>query len=105
MEPMNSFQGMNSASLCSLVSRYENPIPPRFQVPIDCLKIPALGEGAKMRYSLGNSSVFSRKETSTVQYEDSQRDSFIHSLEREKDRGDKVEDIAPYFHWKTRSTA
>jgi hypothetical protein len=32
---------MNSASLCSLASRYNNPIPPRFLAPIDSLKIPA----------------------------------------------------------------
>jgi hypothetical protein len=31
---------MNSASLCSLAGRYDNPIPPRFLAPIDCLKIP-----------------------------------------------------------------
>jgi hypothetical protein len=37
----NRFQGMNSASLCSLAGRYNNPIPPRFLAPIDCLKIPA----------------------------------------------------------------
>ncbi len=42
MEPRNRFQGMNSASLCSLVGRYDNPIPPRFLAPIDSLKIPAL---------------------------------------------------------------
>jgi hypothetical protein len=30
---------MNSASLAG---RYDNPIPPRFLAPIDCLKIPAL---------------------------------------------------------------
>ncbi len=42
MEPGNRFQGMNSASLCSLAGRYDNPIPPRFLAPIDCLKIPAL---------------------------------------------------------------
>jgi hypothetical protein len=41
MEPRNRFQGMNSASLCSLAGRYDNPIPPRFLAPIDCLKIPA----------------------------------------------------------------
>jgi hypothetical protein len=41
MEPRNRFQGMNSASLCSLAGRYYNPIPTRFLVPIDCLKIPA----------------------------------------------------------------
>jgi hypothetical protein len=33
---------MNSASLCSLVGRYDNPIPTRFLDPIDCLKIPVL---------------------------------------------------------------
>jgi hypothetical protein len=32
------FQGMNSASLCSLAGRYDNPLPPRFLAPIDCLK-------------------------------------------------------------------
>ncbi len=32
---------MNSASLCSLAGRYDNPIPPRFLAPIDYLKIPA----------------------------------------------------------------
>jgi hypothetical protein len=39
--PRNWFQGMNSASLCSLAGRYDNPIPPRFLAPIDFLKIPA----------------------------------------------------------------
>ncbi len=33
---------MNSASLCILAGRYDNPIPTRFLAPIDCLKIPAL---------------------------------------------------------------
>jgi hypothetical protein len=33
---------MNSASLCSLAGRYENPIPPRCLAPLDFLKIPAL---------------------------------------------------------------
>ncbi len=32
----------NSASLCSLSGRYDNPIPTPFLAPIDCLKIPAL---------------------------------------------------------------
>jgi hypothetical protein len=41
-EPMNRFQGTNSARLCSLAGRYDNPIPSRFLAPIDCLKIPAL---------------------------------------------------------------
>jgi hypothetical protein len=42
MEPRNRFQGMNSASLCSLAGRYDNPMPTQFLVPIDCLKIPSL---------------------------------------------------------------
>ncbi len=42
MGPRNWFQGMNSASLCSLAGRYDNPIPPRFLAPIDFLKIPVL---------------------------------------------------------------
>ncbi len=35
------FQGINSASLCSLAGRYDNPIPSRFLVSIDGLQIPA----------------------------------------------------------------
>jgi hypothetical protein len=35
----------NSASISSLADRYDNPIPSRFLVPIDCLKIPALRTG------------------------------------------------------------
>ncbi len=31
MEPRNRFQGMNSASLCSLAGRYDNPMP-KFQL-------------------------------------------------------------------------
>jgi hypothetical protein len=42
MESRNRFQGMNSARLCSLAARYDNPIPTRFRAPIYCLKIPAL---------------------------------------------------------------
>jgi hypothetical protein len=30
-------QGTNSASLCSLADRYDNPIPARFLAPIDFL--------------------------------------------------------------------
>jgi hypothetical protein len=39
-EPRNRFQGINSASLCSLTGRYDNPNPTLFLTPIDCLKIP-----------------------------------------------------------------
>ncbi len=42
VEPRNRFQGMNSASLCSLAGRYDNPIPTLFLAPMDCLKIQAL---------------------------------------------------------------
>ncbi len=41
-KPKNRFQGTNSARLCSLAGRYDNPIPSLFLAPIDCLKIPAL---------------------------------------------------------------
>ncbi len=41
IEPRNRFQGKNSASLCSLAGRYDNPVPTQFLAPIDCLKIPA----------------------------------------------------------------
>jgi hypothetical protein len=41
-ESKNRFQGTNSARLCSLSGRYDNPIPTRFLAPKDCLKIPAL---------------------------------------------------------------
>ncbi len=34
--------GIDSASLCSLVDQYGNPIPTWFLAPIDSLKIPAL---------------------------------------------------------------
>jgi hypothetical protein len=42
MEPRNRFQGIDSASLCSLAGRYDNPIHTWFLAPIDCSKIPAL---------------------------------------------------------------
>jgi hypothetical protein len=35
-EPKNRFQGINSASICSLAGRYDNPIPTWFPAPIDC---------------------------------------------------------------------
>jgi hypothetical protein len=38
-KPLRS-PGIDSASLCSLSGRYDNPI--RFLAPIDCYKIPAL---------------------------------------------------------------
>ncbi len=34
--------GINSASLCTLAGRYDNPIPTPFLAPIDSFKIPAL---------------------------------------------------------------
>ncbi len=40
---------MNSASLCSLAGRYDNPIPPWFLAPIDSLKIPAQNAGLLYR--------------------------------------------------------
>ncbi len=49
-EPKNLFQGTNSARLCSLAGRYNNPIPTRFLAPTDCLKIPAQVFTLEMRY-------------------------------------------------------
>jgi hypothetical protein len=55
MEPRNLFQGMNSASLCSLADRFDIPIPIRFLAPIDCLKIPALSTRLSVvSYDLGS---------------------------------------------------
>ncbi len=34
-------QGIDSATLCGLDGRNDNPIPARFLTPIDCYKIPA----------------------------------------------------------------
>ncbi len=39
--PKNQFQGIDSASLCSLAGRYDNPIPTRFLAYIYCSKIPS----------------------------------------------------------------
>ncbi len=41
-KPKNQFQGTNSARLCSLTGRYDNPIPTSLLALIDCLKMPAL---------------------------------------------------------------
>jgi hypothetical protein len=54
MGPRNLFQGMNSASLCSLAGRYDNPIPPRFLAPIDFLKIPAPARQATQPGGIGS---------------------------------------------------
>ena len=51
-EPKNRFQGANSARMCSLAGRYDNPIPTRFQASIDCLKIPALISDYTILYSI-----------------------------------------------------
>ncbi len=54
MEPRNRFQGINSASLCSLAGRYDNPIPTRlFLAPIYCLKISVLAENVILPFSFG----------------------------------------------------
>jgi hypothetical protein len=42
MDPRNRFKGINSASLCCLAGRYDNPIPTLFLDTIDRFKIPAL---------------------------------------------------------------
>jgi hypothetical protein len=45
--------GIDSASLCSLASRYDNPISTRFLAPMDCSKIPVTGcSGSKCTTAL-----------------------------------------------------
>jgi hypothetical protein len=39
MKPKNRFQGIISASLCTLAGRDDNPVPTGLLAPIDCLKI------------------------------------------------------------------
>ena len=60
-EISNRFKGTDSASLCSLAGRYNNPIPTRFLAPIDCSTIPAqvsllpcFGSSKKKTKSIGN---------------------------------------------------
>ena len=60
-EPRNRFQGVNSASLCSLSGRYDNPIPTRFLAPIDCLKIPALYVKVPLRRRIADTSSLKTK--------------------------------------------
>ena len=38
-KPKNQFQGINSASMCSLAGQYNNPITINFLAPLNCLKI------------------------------------------------------------------
>jgi hypothetical protein len=45
-------QGIDSASLCSLAGRYENPIPTWFLAPLDCSKIPAQPYRRRNNWSL-----------------------------------------------------
>jgi hypothetical protein len=51
MEPRNRCQGINSASLCSMAGRYDNPIPTRCLAPTDFLKIPALGSNPDISWA------------------------------------------------------
>jgi len=59
MKPKNRFQRINSASLCSLTGRFDNPIPPRCLAPIDFLKIPALSSQVRRKkdHAPGNQSM------------------------------------------------
>jgi hypothetical protein len=57
MEPRNRFQGMNSASLCSLAGRYDKPVPTRFLAPIDCWKIPAVNSATGFTFLMISQSI------------------------------------------------
>ena len=65
MDLRNRFHGIDSASLCSLAGRYDNPIPTWLLAPIDCSKIPALIEesvGRKVWRTLERALDIPRKE-------------------------------------------
>ncbi len=47
-EPRNWFQKINSASLCSLACRYDNPIPTRFLANMEYFKIKTTGANAEV---------------------------------------------------------
>jgi hypothetical protein len=51
MKLRNRFQGLNSASLCSLAARYDNPLLPRL-APIDSLKFQLRKEEGREGYHL-----------------------------------------------------
>ncbi len=51
LEPRNRFQGMNSASLCILAGRYDNPFPTRFLAPIDRARICGSCKETRYRFS------------------------------------------------------
>jgi hypothetical protein len=57
---------MNSASLCSLAGRFDNPIPPRFLAPIDSLKIPAQDAMLENQWA-GTESFLNNKTSQSVQ--------------------------------------
>jgi hypothetical protein len=52
-EPQNRFQGSNSARLCSLAGRYDDPIPTQFLALKDYLKIPAQEKGGGQKVQGG----------------------------------------------------
>jgi hypothetical protein len=52
-EHKNRFRGTNSARLCSLAGRYDNPIPTQFLAPKDYLKIPAQEKGGGQKIQRG----------------------------------------------------
>ncbi len=91
MGPRNWFQGMNSASLCSLAGRYDNLIPTRCHclVPIDFLKIPAL----EWAYGevIVNSSLGSHIPCFSL-------DTVSESRKTERER--KEEALAAFFSWR-----
>ncbi len=72
-ETKNRFNGINSASLCGLAGRYDDPIPTGFLASIDCLKIPALFSTGTLLFSFsprkkGNSLVSSQEARKNTVY-------------------------------------
>jgi hypothetical protein len=56
---------MNSASLCSLAGRYDNPVPPRFLTPIGSIKIPALKTKSTLVFLLAGAAYTHKKSKSS----------------------------------------
>jgi hypothetical protein len=55
-----SVKGIDSASICSLAGRYDNPNPTRFLAPVDCSKILALTQYIRQAGQHNNNSVPTR---------------------------------------------
>ncbi len=81
---MNWFQGIDSASQCSLAGRYDNPFPTQFLAPIEYYKIPAQYVGRARDGVEGGGAVLPRADLKENQTGEQNRSSFtsIHTTEQ-----------------------